>query len=80
MKPVKRILISAAAALLLWAVVWLTDFICVVSGNYPVFCVRDESCFSGLGYSYEVYPHPIMGEREFALYAFGQPVFSNFTN
>lgn len=34
----------------------------------------------GLGYTYEITPHPITGKREYTLFIFGQAVSSNVTN
>lgn len=69
--------------LLLWITLFTVDWLTVVFFDHsPIFCIEntDESQYTGLGYSYVVYPHPINGEFEYCLSIFGLEVNSTFTN
>lgn len=78
----KKVIKIAVIVLLLWIVIFTVDFITVACFNYsPIFCIKNEEThFSGLGYSYVAYPHPISGEYQFCLYIFGFETVSTFTN
>ena len=79
--PVVVTFCIVAAVLLLWFAAGFTDYVMAESGNAPVFCIeQSDGVYAGLGYSYEMYPHPITGKNEYALYLFGNLIKSNFTN
>ena len=81
MSKVKIIVISVVTVVFIYLVVCVTDFLLVISGGKPVFCVRDtEENYYGLGYSYVTHFHSITGESEYAVYILGNPVYSTFTN
>ena len=68
---------------LLWSAIFTADWVTVSCFDHsPVFCVKDgeSSHFSGLGYSYDAYPHPISGEFQYCLYVFGVATKSTFIN
>ncbi len=69
--------------LLLWGGIFTVDWVTVACfDRAPIFCVKDSESghFSGLGYSYNAYPHPISGEFEYCLYVFGDSTISTFTD
>lgn len=76
----KIIIMTVAIVLFLWAAVGLVDYGRAVNGNYPIFCINNNGHYQGLGYSYDMYPHPITGKVEYSFYLFGCQMESNFTN
>ena len=69
--------------LLLWFAIFTVDWVTVSRfDRAPIFCVKDDDWnhFSGVGYSYDAYPHPISGEFQYCLYVFGVATKSTFTN
>ena len=69
--------------LLLWIAVFTADWVAVSCfDRAPIFCVRndDGGHYSGVGYSYDMYPHPISGEYQYCLYVFGVSTISTFTD
>ncbi|MCR5330819.1 MAG: hypothetical protein K6E62_06485 [Lachnospiraceae bacterium] len=79
----KRLIMAVAIVLIIWFSLFITDFIRVAGmEKNPLFAFTfsDESHYTGAGYSYDIYRHPITGRYEYALYLFGIPVTSNFTN
>ncbi len=79
----KRIIKAAGLILLLWLGAFALDCFAVSClHRSPVFCVRhkEESHFSGLGYAFDAYPHPISGAYEYCIYVFGCEVTSTMTN
>lgn len=74
----------ALASLLVWVCILTVDLVRVGMENRPIFCVEAEKGngaeYWGIGYMFETYPHLVTWKNEFALYIFGQPVMSNFTN
>ncbi len=79
----KRILKIVLAILLLWIAIFAVDLLAVASFDHePVFCVesKNESHYTGLGYSYDAYSHPTGGQFEYSLSVFGIEVISTFTN
>lgn len=69
--------------ILLWITVFAVDWLTVTSfAHPPIFCVRDteNSHYTGLGYSYDAYTHPVNGEFEYRLVIFGSEAVSTFTN
>lgn len=80
MKRLKVAATIAATIVFLWAVIIFVDYGRVVKGDYPVFCINNDGYYQGLGYSYDIYPHPITGKVEYCFYLFGQEIESTFTN
>lgn len=79
----KRIFKIMAVVLLLWLVIFVSDWIAVNNFDHPpIFCIKhtNETYYYGLGYSYDAYPHPVSEEFEYCLYIFGNVVKSTFTN
>lgn len=69
------------AAVFLWIAVFVVDNACVISSNLPVFSVQTEAGhYVGLGYSFDIYSHPISGQTEQASYLFGFALYDTFTN
>jgi len=68
--------------LLLWIGIFSVDWVTVSCFDHsPIFCVKnDVGHFSGLGYSYDAYTHPISGEFQYCLYLFGVSAISTFTD
>ncbi|MDE6004815.1 MAG: hypothetical protein K2G88_05455 [Oscillospiraceae bacterium] len=78
-KAIKIVIIM----LLLWIGIFVIDWFTIACLEHsPIFCIKnkDKTHFSGLGYSYDAYPHPISGEFEYCLYVFGFETKSTFTN
>lgn len=79
----KRIIRIAGLALLLWLGAFALDCFAVSClHRSPVFCVQhqEETHFSGLGYSFDAYAHPISGAYEYIIYVFGCELTSTMTN
>lgn len=79
----KRIIRIAGLALLLWLGAFALDCFAVSClHRSPVFCVQhqEETHFSGLGYSFDAYAHPISGAYEYVIYVFGCEFTSTMTN
>lgn len=79
----KRIIRIAGLALLLWLGAFALDCFAVsYLHRSPVFCVQhqEETHFSGLGYSFDAYSHPISGAYEYVIYVFGCALTSTMTN
>ena len=56
--------------LLFFIAAWFTFFIVdtkrVSDEKEPLFCIEtSENHFTGLGYSFDIYPHPITGKSEY---------------
>jgi len=69
--------------MLLWVSIFAVDWFTVSCLGYPpIFCVKDDDRdhFSGVGYSYDAYHHPISGKFEYCLYVFDFVAASTFTN
>jgi len=78
-KALKTILI----VLLLWLSIFFVDWFTVSCFDHaPIFCVKDDEWnhYTGVGYSYDAYHHPINGRFEYCLYVFGIDIKSTFTN
>ncbi|MDO5558943.1 MAG: hypothetical protein Q4F95_05035 [Oscillospiraceae bacterium] len=81
MKKIKKITVIILIVILLWLVMFIVDYLRVVSEKAPVFCVQTkDGCYTGAGYSYEMYPHIITGKKEYSLSFFGRIIKSNYTN
>lgn len=77
----KKTIITILSILLLWFAIWQVDYARVILEKTPVFCIKtQDSHYKGLGYAFDIYPHPITGDPEYAAYVFGEMVGSNFTN
>lgn len=79
----KRIIRIAGLALLLWLGAFALDCFAVSClHRSPVFCVQhqEETHFSGFGYSFDAYAHPISGAYEYVIYVFGCALTSTMTN
>lgn len=79
----KRIIRIAGLALLLWLGAFALDCFAVSClHRSPVFCVQhhEKTHFSGLGYSFDAYAHPISGAYEYVIYVFGCELTSTMTN
>ena len=79
----KRIIRIAGLALLLWLGAFALDCFAVSClHRSPVFCVQhqEETHFSGLGYSFDAYAHPISGAHAYVIYVFGCELTSTMTN
>ena len=79
----KRVLKIILGVLLLWIAIFSVDWVTVACfDRAPIFCVKDGESghFTGLGYSYDAYPHPISGEFQYCLYVFGVSTISTFTD
>lgn len=79
----KRIIRIAGLALLLWLGAFALDYFAVSClHRSPVFCVQHQegTHFSGLGYSFDAYAHPISGAYEYVIYVFGCALTSTMTN
>ena len=79
----KRIIRIAGLALLLWLGAFALDCFAVSClHRSPVFCVQhqEETHFSGLGYSFDAYAHPISGAYEYVIYVCGCERTSTMTN
>ena len=79
----KKALKILLIVLLLWIGIFTADLITVVGFDHsPIFCIesKDKSHFTGLGYSYDAYKHPISGDFEYCLYIFSLKIKSTFTN
>lgn len=79
----KRIIRIAGLALLLWLGAFALDCFAVSCLHRSlVFCVQhqEETHFSGLGYSFDAYAHPISGAYEYVIYVFGCELTSTMTN
>lgn len=79
----KRVLKIILGVLLLWIAIFSVDWVTVSCFDHsPIFCVKDGESghFTGLGYSYDAYPHPISGEFQYCLYVFGVSTISTFTD
>ncbi len=80
LKAFKIVLVSV----LVWAGMLAVDLVRVGMESRPIFCIETEKGRSaeyyGIGYMFVTCPHLVTGENEFALYVFGQPVMSDFTN
>lgn len=79
----KRIIRIAGLALLLWLGAFALDCFAVSClHRSPVFCVQhqEETHFSGLGYSFDAYAHPISGAYAYVIYVFGCELTSTMTN
>lgn len=79
-KAFKIVLVS----ILVWVGMLTVDLVRVGMESRPIFCIEAEKGrgaeYYGIGYMLVTYPHLVTGKNEFALYIFGQPVMSNFTN
>ncbi len=78
-----RIIKVLLVVLVLWIGFFSVDLITVTRFDHnPIFCIKkpEKSHFTGLGYSYDAYLHPITGEFEYCLYIFGQTAKSTFTD
>ena len=81
MKKAKRAAKIILIAVIIWLGIFLVDYSIIINESRPVFCIETEKgCYSGIGYSFETYTHIVTGKTKYALYIFGQPVESNFTN
>lgn len=79
----KRIIRIAGLALLLWLGAFALDCFAVSClHRSPVFCVQhqEETHFSGLGYSFDAYAHPISGAYAYVIYVLGCELTSTMTN
>lgn len=79
----KRIIRIAGLALLLWLGAFALDCFAVSClHRSPVFCVQyqEKTHFSGLGYSFDAYAHPISGAYAYVIYVFGCELTSTMTN
>ena len=80
----KKVIKILIIMLILWLGVFVVDWFTVAFlGHTPIFCIKskdDETHFSGLGYAYDAYPHPISGKFEYCQYVFGFVTRSTFTN
>ena len=79
----KRIIRIAGLALLLWLGAFALDCFAVSClHRSPVFCVQhqEKTHFSGLGYSFDAYAHPISGAYAYVIYVFGCEFTSTMTN
>lgn len=79
----KKVIRIVIIVLIIWIVIFAVDFITVTCfDRSPIFCIRndDNGRYSGLGYSYDAYAHPINGEYQYCLYIFGCETISTFTN
>ncbi|MBQ6039987.1 MAG: hypothetical protein K5705_16580 [Oscillospiraceae bacterium] len=80
----KRAAIIVLMLLLIWGGMAAADRFAVDALSHtPVCCIRnrnENTHFTGLGYAYDVCTHPVTGKLEYALYIFGKPVKSTFTN
>lgn len=57
--------------LIAWLCIGLTDFIFVSQAKEPVFCVETKTNhYTGLGYSFDIYHHPVTGELNCQAYIF----------
>lgn len=81
MSKVKVVICSVVAVILIYFSVCIADFLLVVNGGNPLFCIKEaENNYNGLGYSYVIYSHPITGKSEYAFYILGNLAQSTFTN
>lgn len=80
MKIFKTALAIVSAVVFLWALIVFADYGRVVTGNKPFFCISSGGFYRGLGYCYEIYPHPVTGKDEHCFYLFGREIESAFTN
>lgn len=79
----KRIIRIAGLVLLLWLGAFALDCFAVSClHRSPVFCVQhhEKTHFSGLGYSFDAYAHPISGAYAYVIYVFGCALTSTMTN
>ena len=79
----KMVLLAPIFLLIAWFCFFVVDYCSVVfNGKPPIFCVGDttDSHYVGIGYSYDVYPHPITGKVEYQLSVLGSSIESTFTN
>lgn len=85
----RKIVYSVFAVILLWICAGIIDFLRVHNQEKPIFCIqaqrfKDEnhssSHYTGLGYSFDTYKHPITGNIEFIFYLFSVEVDNNMTN
>lgn len=85
MKRTKKVLIIIFAVLALWGCLLGFDWyrVTVSDAHTPVFSIRfnpEKHHYTGLGYSFDVYDHPVTGYSEYAFYLFGNLVTSTFTD
>lgn len=77
----RAIVIAIIAVIGVLLLMGLTDSLLVGGGHYPLFCIETAgSHYVGVWYSFDIYPHPITGEMQHAMYIFGIPIVSTFTN
>ena len=79
-KTLRRIV---PAVMLLWLAVFFMDWIAVAwFERPPFFCIpnREETHYTGLGYAYDAYLHPVSGRFEYCQYVFGFDTVCTMTN
>ena len=78
----RKVLKIILGIFLLWLAIFTVDWFSVSCFDHsPIFCVENgRGHYSGLGYSYDAYSHPISGEFEYCFYVFGGSMKSTFTN
>ncbi len=65
MKIFKTAAAIISAVVFLWVLIIFADYGRVVMGNQPFFRISSSGVYQGLGYSYEIYPHPVTGKAEY---------------
>lgn len=69
------------AFLVFWWMLASLDFCLVAKFDAdPLFCSKDKHHFTGMGYSFDTYYHPVTREYQYAYYLFGHMVISTFTD
>ncbi len=77
----KKAIIIILSTLTAWLSVFVVDYVRVLSEQSPIFCIEMQEChYTGLGYAFDQYPHPITGKTEFVMYLFGKMAWNNVTN
>ncbi len=77
----KTIIITVLSILIAWFAVLTVDYVSVIQEMAPIFCIETQDChYTGLGYAFDRYPHPITGKMEFVMYLFGKMAWNNVTN
>ena len=65
---------------IIWLLIGLFDFMLVINDHAPIFCIKTNDTYQGLGYSCSVYAHPITDHTEHYFSIFGKIVNSTVTN
>lgn len=80
----KKILFIVLAVIIVWISLLVVDNLRVAKYEQnPLFCIETDNGsnhYAGLGYSFDIYSHPITGEFQYGLNIFGISVKSTFTN